>query len=104
MKCIVIPRAQLPPSDVRPVNVTHERVVRGSHASENASSCQFPHTIKGKDNIEVSVGIGMVVVVVCDRQLVTRRGRGNQAKRGISLWIVHIERRVCLHVQASRGD
>ena len=82
----------------------HEGIVRRSYATDDAFSRQFINPVQGQQDVEITVSVLVIVVIVGDGEVLLFGLRRNHAKGGISLRVVHVEGPVRLQVQASGGN
>ena len=87
-----------------PVNVPHERIVVPCHTADLPGRSEFAHAVQWQEDVEIAVGIPMVVIVVRDRQVVCAGVARNDPIRWVSLGIVHVKWTVAAKVKPSGGD
>ncbi len=85
-------------------NVTHERIVIRGETAETIRLDELSHSIQGEDDVEVAVGVAVIVVVVGDGKFLSLGCRRDASVGGIAIWISHVEWRVPEQMNAARGN
>lgn len=85
-------------------NVTHERKMAVIDRPDFIQRFELPGALKRENNVDVAIGIAVIIIVMRDNQLVRDRIRRNLPEGGIPTRIEHIKGGLFFQVYPACGD
>ena len=77
--------------DVRPGDMSHEAIMISGNLCNRAFAFELPQALRGKDHVDVTVRVRVVVIVVGDHQVFERAGEIDDTPGRIAVPVGHIE-------------